>query len=461
MYQTDREKLNELSTEGVGRLLWRYSLPAIVGMMVNALYNIVDRIFIGQGVGPEAIAGLAITFPVMNLSAALGVLIGAGGSARISILLGSHDDTGARRTLGNALLVLSCIIVAYLSFFAIFMDDILMAFGASRVTLPYARDFMMYILPGMLMTNFAFTFNNFMRVSGYPVKAMITMFIGAGVNVVLAPLFIFKFGMGIKGAAIATDIAMTVSALFVMAHFFSPRSVLRFTGSPGMYIPSVKVIWPIIAIGAAPSLVNAAACFINVIINKSLYTYGGDIAVGAAGIFTSFTSLMTMVVVGLCQGMQPIIGYNYGAGLYHRLRRTYWLAVGTATAVVVMGQIVGLTMPGRIAGAFTTDPGLIDETVRCLSIAMLCFGVVGFQVVSTTLFQSLGKAAASVFLSLSRQVIFLIPLLLYLPGRYGLDGVWASFPLSDLLATVVTVVMVSFQLAQIGRLAASRMGDRT
>lgn len=459
MYQTDREKLNELSTEGVGRLLWRYSLPAIVGMMVNALYNIIDRIFIGQGVGPEAIAGLAITFPVMNLSAALGVLIGAGGSARISILLGSHDDAAARRTLGNALIVLSCIIVAYLSFFAIFMDDILMAFGASSVTLPYARDFMMYILPGMLMTNFAFTFNNFMRVSGYPVKAMVTMFIGAGVNVVLAPLFIFKFGMGIKGAAIATDIAMTVSALFVMAHFFNPRSVLRFTGTPEMYIPSAKVIWPIIAIGAAPSLVNAAACFINVIINKSLYTYGGDIAVGAAGIFTSFTSLMTMVVVGLCQGMQPIIGYNYGAGLYHRLRRTYWLAVGAATTIVVSGQIVGLTIPGRIARAFTTDIGLIDETVRCLSIAMLCFGVVGFQVVSTTLFQSLGKAGASVFLSLSRQVIFLIPLLLYLPGRYGLDGVWASFPLSDLLATVVTAMMVSIQLGQIGRLAHSRMND--
>lgn len=447
----DREKLTELSSMPVGRLLWKYSLPAIVGMMVTALYNVVDRIFIGQGVGPEAIAGLAITFPVMNLSAALGVLIGAGGSARISILLGAKDYAGASRTLGNALVTLACIIVVYLSIFAIFIDEILTAFGASDVTLPYARDFMLYILPGMLMTNFAFTFNNFMRVSGYPVKAMVTMFIGAGLNACLAPLFIFKFDMGIKGAAIATDISMLVSAIFVMAHFFNTRSNLKFLNDRSMYIPSLKIIFPIIAIGAAPSLVNAAACFINVIINKSLYLYGGDIAVGAAGIFTSYTSLMTMVVVGLCQGMQPILGYNYGARLLHRLRRTYWLAIGAATIVVTTGQVFGLTIPGYIARAFTTDEHLIAETVRCLSIAMTCFCVVGFQVVSTTLFQSLGKAGASVFLSLTRQVLFLIPLLLLLPDRYGLDGVWASFPISDLLATIVTLVMVAHLLMKINR----------
>ena len=308
MNRTDTEKLEELSHESVGRLLWRYSLPAVVGMLVMSLYNVIDRIFIGQGVGPEAIAGLAITFPVMNLSAALGVLIGAGGSARISILLGAKDYAGARRALGNALVTLSVIVLAYLIIFGIFIDDILMAFGASEVTLPYARDFMLYILPGMFMTNFAFTFNNFMRVSGYPVKAMVTMFIGAGVNVILAPIFIFWLGWGIKGAAIATDISMTVSALFVMSHFFNRSSVLHFEHDSCMYRPSWRVIASIISIGAAPSLVNAAACFINVIINKSLYTYGGDIAVGAAGIFTSYTSLMTMVIVGMCQGMQPIIG---------------------------------------------------------------------------------------------------------------------------------------------------------
>ena len=460
MDTTDKEKLEQLSHQPVGKLLWRYSLPAVVGMLVMSLYNIVDRIFIGQGVGAEAIAGLAITFPVMNLSAALGVLIGAGGSARISILLGAKDYNGAQRVLGNALVLLAVIVLCYLSFFAIFIDDILMAFGASRVTLPYARDFMLYILPGMVMTNFAFTFNNFMRVSGYPVKAMVTMFIGAGVNVLLAPLFIFVLGWGIKGAAIATDLSMTVSAIFVMRHFFSRGSTLRFAASGWMYRPDFKVILSIISIGAAPSLVNAAACFINVIINKSLYTYGGDIAVGAAGIFSTYTSVMTMVVVGMCQGMQPIIGYNYGAGLTSRLKRTYWLAVGAATVVVTIGQIGGLAFPWYIARAFTTDAELIDQTVRCLRISMIAFTVVGFQVISTTLFQSLGKAGASIFLSLARQVIFLIPLLLLLPGRYGLDGVWMSFPISDSLATMVTAVMIFFQMRSINTMQANQARHR-
>lgn len=452
MPKSDIERLNELSTTPVGRLLWRYSLPAIVGMLVMSLYNIIDRIFIGQGVGPEAIAGLTITFPVMNLSAALGVLIGAGGSARISILLGADNMRGAKRVLGNSLILMAVIVMVYLTLFAVFIDEILMAFGASAVTLPYARDFMLYILPGMFLTNFAFTFNNFMRVSGYPIKAMVTMFIGAGVNLALAPVFIFVLGWGIKGAAIATDISMAVSALFVMGHFFNRRNVLHFERAGEMYVPSARVIGSIVAIGAAPSLVNAAACFINVIINKTLYEHGGDIAVGAAGIFTSFTSLMTMVVVGMCQGMQPIIGYNYGAGLYHRLKRTYWLAVGAATAVVAFGQVIGLTFPAQIARAFTVDQGLINETVRCLTTSMVAFAIVGFQIVSTTLFQSLGKAGASIFLSLARQVIFLIPLLILLPPRMGLNGVWASFPLSDICATAVTTVMVWHQMREISRL---------
>lgn len=456
MERNNNEKLSELSSESPARLLWRYCLPAVVGMLVMSLYNIIDRIFIGQGVGPEAIAGLAITFPVMNLSAALGVLIGAGGSARISILLGAGDQAGAKKVLGNALVLLTMIIVCYLTVFAVFIDEILMAFGASEVTLPYARDFMLYILPGMFMTNFAFTFNNFMRVTGYPVKAMVTMFIGAGVNVVLAPVFIFVLGWGIKGAAIATDISMAISAIFVMRHFFSPSHTLHFERAGWMYSLSARVVLAIISVGAAPSLVNAAACFINVIINKTLYEYGGDIAVGAAGIFTSYTSLMTMVVVGICQGMQPIVGFNYGAGLYHRLKSTYWLAVGVSTLIVTTGQLTGLFLPGYIAKAFTTDAGLIAVTSTCLSNALLAFTVVGFQTVSTTLFQSLGKAGASIFLSLARQVLFLIPLLLVLPPKFGLMGIWWSFPLSDIMATVVTAIMVFFELRVISRLSSER-----
>ena len=451
MNQSETQKLTELSSMPVGRLLWKYSLPAVVGMMVMSLYNVVDRIFIGQGVGPEAIAGLAITFPVMNLSAALGVLIGAGGSARISILLGAKDYEGAQRVLGNCVTLSIIIIACYLTFFAVFIDDILLAFGASQVTLPYARDFMLYILPGMFFTNFAYTFNNFMRVSGYPVKAMITMFIGAGINAILAPIFIFGLDSGIKGAAIATDISMLISAIFVMSHFFNRRNVIHFTDAKLQYTLAWRIVGAILAIGAAPSLINAASCFINVIINKSLYAYGGDIAVGAAGIFTSYTGLMVTIVLGLCQGLQPIVGYNYGAGQYHRLKRVFWLAAGIGTAVTLFGELIGLTLPYYIGRAFTDDAGLIFETVRCLRIAMLTFFCVGIQVVATTLFQALGKALSSIFLSLIRQVIFLIPFLLTLPKFYGLDGVWASFPSSDALATIVTLAMLWWLFAQINK----------
>ena len=281
-------------------------------------------------------------------------------------------------------------------------------------------------------------------------RAMVTMFIGAGVNVVLAPIFIFVLGWGIKGAAIATDIAMTVSAIFVMWHFFMPDSTVRF--KRGIYRLRWHIVIGIVGIGAAPAVVNAASSAINAIINTTLYRYGGDAAVGAAGIFTTYTSLICTVVVGLCQGMQPVIGYNYGAGLLDRMRRTFWLAVAVASAFTVVGCAFGLLFPRWIAMAFTVDANLIDVTVRGLSLALLMFWVVGFQIISTTFFQSIGKAAKSIFLSLTRQVLFLIPLLLLLPGRLGLDGVWLSFPASDLLATLVTTVMIWWELRTLDRL---------
>lgn len=443
MEKSDNAKLAELATTPVGRLLFRYSIPAIVGMVVTSFYNVADRIFIGQGVGPDAITGLAITFPVMNLAAAIGILVGAGSSACVSIMLGGNDLASARRVLGNALTLTLSLGICYIAVFGIYLDDILRAFGASDISLPYAHDFMLYMLPGLLMTNLAFSFNNIMRASGYPMKAMWTMFIGAGCNLVLAPIFIFVLGWGIKGAAIATDIAMTVSMLFVMTHFFNPQSTLHFTRR--IFRPSLHIISRIFAIGSAPSLVNAAACFINVIINRSLYAYGGDLAVGAAGIFTTFTSVLTMVCVGLCQGMQPIVGYNYGAGNLHRLTRTYILATLFATAVTGFGQLLGMTVPEGIARAFTTDAQLIDVTSKALTTAMNAFFVVGFQIVSTTFFQAIGCATKSIVLSLARQVLFLIPLLLILPGQFGLTGVWMSFPLSDVMATMVTVTLIIIQ----------------
>ena len=443
------QKLRDLATLPVGRLLWRYSLPAVTGMLVMSLYNVVDRIFIGQGVGPEAIAGLAVTFPVINITTALGVLVGAGSSSRVSILLGQGRHAEAERTLGNSLVMLVIFATCYMSLFYWQLDPILRLFGASDATIPYARDLISTLLPGLFMTNLAFSLNNIMRASGYPARAMMTMVIGAVVNVILDPIFIFGLDMGIRGAAIATDIAMAVCAVFVFAHFFRRDVTVRFRR--GTFGLSLRVVWPIIAIGAAPSVVNFAASFINIIINKTLLAHGGDMAVGAAGIFTTYTSLLTTFVLGICLGMQPIVGYNFGAGQLHRLRRAYGLAVAAATAVCVAGYLGGMLVPQWIARAFTTDPELIAMTDTALRTAMMAFFFVGFQVVSTTLFQSIGAAAKSVVPSPTRQVIVLIPLLLTLPASMGLRGVWLSFPLSDTAATVITLAMVWWGLAHLGR----------
>lgn len=442
-----KDKLNELESRSVGRLLWEYSSPAVVAMVVMSLYNVIDRIFIGRGVGADAIAGLAITFPVMNLSAAIGMLIGAGASARVSIMLGARDYRGAELVLGNTLVMLLINATVYISLFGIFMDEILLSFGASETSLPYARDFMMYILPGMLVMNLTFSFNSIMRSSGYPIKAMVSMFIGAGANLVLAPLFIFVFDMGIKGAAIATDIAMVISMIFVMAHFFSKKSTLRFV--KGIYQLRWKIIGGIIAIGAAPCFVNIAGSAINGIINTALYKYGGDVSVAAVGIFITYTSLLSTIVVGICQGMQPIVGYNYGAKRLDRLSRAFWLSVVAGSVVTAGGWVIGQFFPEYIAKMFTDDIELINATANGLSISMTMFWVVGFQIVATTLFQSIGMAGKSIFLSLVRQVIFLIPFLFIFPCFYGLDGVWTSFPVSDVCATVVAGLMVLWQLRKI------------
>ena len=442
--------LYELEHAPVGSLLWKYSIPAIVGIVVMSLYNVVDRIFIGQGVGPDAIAGLAITFPVMNLTTALGVLIGGGAAARISIVLGQNNKPLAFKILGNSLVMTLIFGVAYLSVFAAFMDPILLAFGASERTLPYARDFMLYIMPGLLATNLCYSFNNIMRASGYPTKAMVTMFIGAGVNVILAPIFIFVLGWGIKGAAIATDIAMTVSMVFVMSHFYSTKSELHF--KRGIYRLNPHILMAIMSIGAAPFFVNVAGCVINAIVNNTLYRYGGDSAVAAMGIFTTFTQLLVMIVIGVCQGMQPIVGYNFGARQFQRLNRAYWISVVCSTVICTLGTALCHLCPEAIARAFTTDDALIHATANSLRITTTMFWMAGFQIVSTNFFQSLGYAGKSIFMSLTRQVIFIIPMLLILPPHFGLDGVWAAFPTADTMATVVTIILVISQFRQLHRL---------
>ena len=415
-------KLEELTSRPVGRLLWEYSLPAVVGMLVMALYNVADRIFIGQCVGPDAIAGLAITFPVMNLAAAVGVLIGVGSSARISIVLGAGRKDEAELLLGNAWTLTIVNGLVYIALFAIFMDKLLMAFGASATTLPYARSYMMVLLPGMILTNIAFSFNNVMRASGYPRRAMMTMIIGAVVNVALDPLFILVFDWGIAGASMATVIAMAVSAAFVLAHFMRRDVTLRF--KRGIYRLSTHIFIGIVSIGAAPAIVNAASCAVNALANHSLLSYGNDRDIGAAGIMVTYTSLLVTIVLGLCQGLQPIIGYNYGAGNLNRLRRAFYLAVAAASVVTCAGGLYGFFWPSTIARVFTTDADLIAATDRALGICLAVFPVVGFQIISTCFFQSIGKATESIIVGLLRQVIFLIPLLIYLPRVFDVEGVW-------------------------------------
>lgn len=442
-------RLEHLAKRPVGRLLLEYSLPAVVGMLVMSAYNIVDRIFIGHGIDAKAIAGLTTTFPVMNLATALGVLVGAGASARISIHLGAKEHDKAQSILGNAMLMTLVIGICYISVFATFLDDILRAFGASDATLPYAHDYLEVLLPGLLLTNLAFSFNNIQRASGYPQRAMWTMILSAIINIGLTPIFIFGFGWGIRGAAYATDIAMLAAFVFVMWHFFRPASTVRFTRT--CFRPDMTTIWSIITIGAAPALVNAAASLINMLINVSLLRHGSDNAVGAAGIFTTYTSFIVVVIIGVCQGMQPILGYNYGAGQTHRLRRTYMLAAAVGTLLCTLGSLVALTWPGAIARIFTTDAELIEQTTLGLRLSTMAFAVVGFQIVSSNFFQSIGLAPQAIVLSLSRQVIFLIPLLIVLPATYGLRGVWVSFPISDILATAITAAFVIHRFRIIGR----------
>lgn len=446
--------IRQLATKPVGRLLWQYSLPAVIGMVVVSLYNVIDRIFIGHAVGPEAIAGLAITFPVMNLVTAFGVLVGGGASARVSILLGQKRLDDAAAVLGNALVLTLIIGTAYVCAFALFLDDILVAFGADKYTLPPAHEFMSTLLPGLLIMNLTLSFNNIQRASGYPKRAMAAMLISAGINVVLAPIFIFVFDMGLRGAALATVCAMSCAMIFVFYHFTRKTSTLHFTR--GIYRLRGDIVGGILSIGAAPALINVAGCLVNILINRALVEHSGGnsvSAVGAAGIFTTYTQFVVMIVLGICQGMQPIVGYNYGACKFDRLKRAFFLATAVSTGLCVVSSIGAYTIPDKIAGIFTADPQLIATTVQCLSISMLCFSVVAFQITSTTLFQSIGSATKAILLGLTRQVIFLVPLMLWLPSMLGLRGVWMSFPISDAFATAVTLLLVVIQFRQFRRAA--------
>lgn len=446
--QNNTERLKELGTAPVAKMLFKYSLPAVVGTVVSAVYNIVDSIVIGQAIDdPNVVAGMAVTFPVMNIVTALGMLVGAGAATRTSIVMGQNDKRAAEIILGNCVQLTLMFGLLYVTGFIFFLDPLLRMFGASDNTLPYAHEFLMWVLPGMVLMNLTFSYNNVMRASGYPAKAMYTNMIGAVLNCILAPLFLFVFKWGIKGAAIATDISMLVTATWVMSHFFNKNNTVHF--APG----TLKLNWPVIRgvlyIGMAPFLINVAGSGVNAIINNSLVNYGGDNAVAAVVVFNRYVTVFVFVIIGICQGMQPIVGYNYGAGRYKRLFRTFWYAVAAGTVVSTIGSMLGLFDPRTIASMFMQDENQIECAVNCLRISLMTFSIVGFQIVTTNFFQALGMAGKAVFLSLTRQILFMIPLLFILPPMWGLDGVWSAYPLSDSVATIVAAIFLWIQIKRI------------
>ncbi len=442
----------ELGTENVRQLLISYSGPAIAAMMASALYNVIDRAFIGQGVSALAISGLAITMPVMNLSAAFGAMIGAGGATLTSIKLGQQDINSAQKVLGNVFLLNVVLGIIFMALGLLFLDEILFFFGASENTISYAKDFMQVILIGNVITHLYLGLNSVMRASGHPTKAMRMTFLTVLINLVLAPLFIFVLGLGIRGAASATIIAQTVAFVIIMKHFSNKANILHWRRD--IFTFDKRIIKGIISIGMAPFMLNACACLVVILINRALKEYGGDLAVGAyGGVVNSVLMVFAMIVMGLNQGMQPIAGYNFGAQIYSRVRKVLKLTVLAATAVTTFAFIVSETIPYYVARLFTTDEELIEVSIRGLRICAAAFPIVGFQMVASNFFQSIGKASKAVVLSSTRQLLLLVPLLLILPAHFKtIESVLACMPISDALSSIIAFILLKFEMRKFSRL---------
>lgn len=452
-----QDATDELGTQAIGGLLLRYSIPAIIGMTASSLYNIIDRIFIGQGVGASAISGLAITLPIMNLAVAFGAMVGVGAAVTISIRLGEKNRADAKFVLGNTVFLNVVISIAFSIVVLSFLDEVLRAFGASSETLPYARQFMQIILVANVVTHLYLGLNNIMRASGHPKKAMAATLLTIGINIVLAPLMIFGFKWGIRGAATATVCSQMVGLAWVLLHFAGRRSSVRF--ERGCFKPRMYIMRDIISIGMSSFLMNLCLCIIMSIINLRLVKYGGDFAVGAFGIINSILMFFAMVVLGLTQGMQPIAGYNYGANQWRRVIEVFRYTVMAASCVTFTGFLMVECVPGLISRAFTTSRDLIDLSTTGMRIVFAVFPLVGFQMVTSNLFQAIGKVQISILLSLSRQVLFLIPALFFLSHIFGLNGVWASMPASDLAASVLTFIVLKNQMKR-NRKGAEISGSR-
>ncbi len=458
MQETNKKIVaTELGTDNVRKLLIKYAVPAIIAMTASSLYNIIDSIFIGQGVGAMAISGLAITFPLMNLTAAFGSLVGVGASTLISVRLGQKDYDTAQRILGNVVtmnIILGLVLGAVI---LLTLDPILYFFGASEATIPYARDFMVVILLGNVVTHMYLGLNAILRSAGHPREAMMATITTVAVNVVLAPLFIYAFHWGIRGAALATVLAQIVALCWQIRLLSNKEELLHL--QRGIYRLKRRIVADSLAIGMSPFLMNLAACLIVILINKGLKEYGGDFAIGAFGIVNRVSFVFVMIVIGLNQGMQPIAGYNFGAQQFDRVKRVVKLTMLCATVVTTFGFVVGELCPALVASAFTSDEQLISLSAEGMRLVVAVFPIVGFQMVITNFFQSIGMANKAIFLSLTRQLLFLLPCLIVLPPLMdswmgdGAFGVWLSMPISDFLATAVAVVMYRMQIKKFAAMA--------
>ncbi|MBO6234819.1 MAG: MATE family efflux transporter [Prevotella sp.] len=437
---SNKQATLELGTRPVGSLLLQYAMPAIVAMVASSLYNMVDSIFIGQGVGPLAISGLAVTFPFMNLSAAFGAAIGVGASTFLSVKLGQRDYDIANRILGNCVMLNIIVGVVFGALCLLFLDPILKFFGASDLTLPYAREYMQIILVGNAFTHLYLGLNALLRSASKPREAMYITIFTVVLNAVLDPLFIYAFNMGIRGAAYATILSQIVALCWQWKLFSNKAELVH------LEYDKVRVDMPIvnniISIGISPFMMNACACLVVIFINNALYNYGGDMAIGAYGISNRIAFVFVMVTMGVCQGMQPIAGYNYGAENYHRMLEVLKLASIAGTSVCAVGFLIAMFLPSKCARMFTSDPTLIAHSVVAMRYIMALFIIIGAQMVITNFFQSIGKTKISIFLSMSRQLIFLVPLIAILPRFMGLEGVWLAMPLSDGIAAIMAYVMI-------------------
>ena len=432
----------ELGTEKIGKLLRQYAVPGIIAQTAASLYNMVDSIYIGHipGVGSAAISGLAVTFPLMNLSIAMGTLVGVGAMTLISVLLGQRNYGAAQKVLSNVLTLNVIIGVIFTAITLPFLDSILRFFGASDTTLPFARDYMTIILAGNVFTHLYHGFNGLIRSSGHPKVAMGLTLFTVFSNAILDPIFIFVLGMGIRGAALATILCQLVALVYTLRFLSDKRRLLHFTR------PVFQLDWRIakqsLAIGVGPFLMNVAACLVALFINQQLGKYGGDMAIGSYGILNRLTMLFVMVNMGFSQGLQPIAGYNYGARQYSRVREIFKLTARWEVLVTTLCFLMSELIPRQAVSLFTNDPQLIELAARGLRIMNCGFALVGFGMVTGNFFQCLGMVRKSIFLSLSRQLLFLLPLIYTLPLWLQETGVWISFPISDTLNVIISAIMI-------------------